>query len=121
MKEIALKKMLEELKDNKNPAIDSIHNFLCDQEDANLFEMISLKNKTLQGAYKYCVDKAKKSKYRDGQSAMVPDKVVFGWIVEYYKNTKNEKPKTSKKESPKKETPKSKTKPKSEETQLSLF
>lgn len=84
MKKQALDKMLKELKDNKNKNIDIIHNYLCDQEDEELFKGILKENKTLKGALEHCQDLARK-KAQSGV-AVIDDKTVFAWVIDYFKN-----------------------------------
>ena len=85
----------------------------------------------------YCIRKASKSEYREGQGAMVDDATVFSWVKEYFtaekvetkpvvgkmttgskKSTKQPTKKPTKK--PKKKKPTKKT-PEKDEKQLDLF
>ena len=85
----------------------------------------------------YCIRKASKSDYREGQGAMVDDATVFSWVKEYFtaekvetkpvvgkmttgskKSTKQPTKKPTKK--PKKKKPTKKT-PVKDEKQLDLF
>lgn len=84
IKQRALAKMNEEMSQKHSRSIDSIHNWLCDQEDDELFEKICQEGKTIADAYRYCHNKS--SEYRDGDCAMISDNVVFGWVVEYFKS-----------------------------------
>lgn len=120
IKEIALQKMLKEMNGSQNSIEDSIHNFLCDQNDEVLFKNIGKEGKSIKGAFDYCFKKAKESAFNSGQGAMVPDEVVFGWVLDYFNDTKNAK--APKKKEVKKVSAKPKVAPtESEETQLSLF
>lgn len=84
IKDKALAKMNEEMSQKHSRSIDSIHNWLCDQEDDELFEKICQEGKTIADAYRYCHNKS--SEYRDGDCTMISDNVVFGWVVDYFKS-----------------------------------
>lgn len=84
IKQRALVKMNEEMSQKHSRSIDAIHNWLCEQEDDELFEKICQEGKTIAAAYRYCHNKS--SEYRDGDCAMISDNVVFGWVVEYFKS-----------------------------------
>lgn len=84
IKQRALAKMNEEMSKPHIFAVDAIHNWLCVQEDDELFEGICKEGKTVANAYTYCVNRA--SDQRDGGCAVVADSVVFGWAVEYFKS-----------------------------------
>ena len=84
IKQSALEKMNAEMSQKHSRSIDSIHNWLCEQEDDELFEKICQEGKTIAAAYRYCHNKS--SEYRDGDCAMISDNVVFGWVVEYFKS-----------------------------------
>lgn len=136
IKDKALAKMNEEMSKGHSRSIDAIHNWLCDQEDDELFENICQEGKTISDAYRYCHNKS--SEYRDGDCAMVSDDIVFGWIVDYFKSSLQEvkeayldrsKVIDDKKHVKKKETPKNnvktiqkeKPKEKSDFERISLF
>ena len=117
IKDMALAKMNEEMSEGHSRSIDAIHNWLCDQEDDELFENICQEGKTISDAYRYCHNKS--SEYRDGDCAMVSDDIVFGWIVDYFKSSLQEvkeayldrsKVIDDKKHAKKKETPKNNVK-----------
>jgi len=113
IKQKAIAKMNNEMSKKHSPAVDAIHNFLCDQNDDELFEDICKDGKSIADAYAYCVNNA--SKQRDGKCAMISDSVVFGWVVDYFKSdlkeikssvkaevtTSNDKKPVAKKQSPK--------------------
>lgn len=113
IKQRALEKMNEEMNQKHSRSIDAIHNWLCEQEDDELFEKICQEGKTIAAAYRYCHNKS--SEYRDGDCAMIADSVVFGWVVDYFKSdlkeikssvkaevtTSNDKKPVAKKQSPK--------------------
>ena len=82
IKQKAIAKMNNEMSQKHSPAVDVIHNFLCDQNDDELFENICKDGKSIADAYAYCVNKA--SEQRDGNCAMISDSVVFGWVVDYF-------------------------------------
>lgn len=84
IKQRALAKMNEEMSQKHSRSIDSIHNWLCEQEDDELFEKICQEGKTIADAYRYCRNKS--SEYRDGDCAMVSNEIVFGWVVDYFKS-----------------------------------
>ena len=84
IKQRALEKMNEEMSKQHTFAVDAIHNWLCVQEDDELFEGICKEGKTIANAYTYCVNRA--SDQRDGGCAVVADSVVFGWAAEYFKS-----------------------------------
>lgn len=136
IKDKALAKMNEEMSEGHSRSIDAIHNWLCDQEDDELFEKICQEGKTLADAYRYCHNKS--SEYRDGDCAMVSNEIVFGWVVDYFKSElqdvksrniersccKDDKQRTEKKEKPKTTTRvshKAKLKEKSDFERINLF
>ncbi len=82
IKQKAIAKMNNEMSQKHSPAVDVIHNFLCDQNDDELFENICKDGKSIADAYAFCINKA--SKQRDGKCAMISDSVVFGWGVDYF-------------------------------------
>ena len=82
IKQKAIAKMNNEMSKKHSPAVDVIHNFLCDQNDDELFENICKDGKSIADAYAFCINKA--SKQRDGKCAMISDSVVFGWVVDYF-------------------------------------
>ncbi|MDR7924353.1 Cas9 inhibitor AcrIIA9 family protein [Latilactobacillus sakei subsp. sakei] len=102
LKEQALEKMLVEMNEEYSPAVDQIHNWLCNQGDEDLLNGIMAEDKTINRAMKYCRDKAKESA-KDGV-AMIEDATVYGWVKEYFTTpdlaidkTKPKKTKKSKK------------------------
>lgn len=118
MKDFALKKMLEEMDGTQSQAEDMIHNFLCEQTDSKLFEQIMEDNKTIKGAYKYCMSRARSSEHAKNGGAMVPRETVFEWVLDYYSGKEIKKTKKKKTEEKPKEKPITETE---EDTQLSLF
>jgi len=113
IKQRALAKMNEEMSQKHSPAVNVIHNWLCDQTDDTLFENICQDGKTIKAAFKYCVKNAYKNK--ENNCAMIADSVVFGWVVDYFNSdlkevkssvtasiiTSNDKKPETNKESPK--------------------
>nr|DAU25269.1 MAG TPA: PcfK-like protein [Caudoviricetes sp.] len=134
IKQRALEKMNEEMSEGHSRSIDAIHNWLCDQDDDELFEKVCQDGKSINSAYMYCHNKA--ADYREGNGAMVSDDIVFGWVVDYFKSSLQEVKETylysskgidDKKHAEKKETPKNnvktsrKEKEKSDFERISLF
>lgn len=134
IKDKALAKMNEEMSEGHSRSIDAIHNWLCDQDDDELFEKVCQDGKSINSAYMYCHNKA--ADYREGNCAMVSDDIVFGWVVDYFKSSLQEvkeahldrsKVVDDKKHAEKKETPKNnvktsqKKKEKSDFERISLF
>ena len=137
----------EEMAEAHTPTEDAIHNWIVDnQEDDELIAgILKHLDRTIKDAMAYCIRKASKSDYRNGQGAMVDDATVFSWVKEYFtaekvetksvvgkmttgskKSTKNTQKKQAKKKplakktSEKKKTPKKKM-PKEVVEQLDLF
>lgn len=136
IKQRALEKMNAEMSQKHSRSIDAIHNWLCEQEDDELFEKICQEGKTIADAYRYCHNKS--SEYRDGDCAMVSNEIVFGWVVDYFKSElqdvkscniersycKDDKQRTEKKKESKtiaKVSQKAKAKEKSDFERISLF
>lgn len=86
MKEQALEKMLKEMNEEHDPTADTIHNWLCDQEDEELFAGIMKEDRSIRGAMNYCMHKAKENAEGKGSltMAMISDEVVYGWVREYF-------------------------------------
>ena len=137
----------DEMAEAHTPTEDAIHNWIVDhQEDDELIAgILKHLDRTIKDAMGYCIRKASKSDYRNGQGAMVDDATVFSWVKEYFtaekvetksvvgkmttgskKSTKNTQKKQAKKKtlakktSEKKKTPKKKM-PKEDGKQLDLF
>lgn len=132
----------DEMAEAHTPTEDAIHNWIVDhQEDDELIAgILKHLDRTIKDAMGYCIRKASKSDYRNGQGAMVDDATVFSWVKEYFtaekvetksvvgkmttgskKSTKNtQKKQAKKKTSAKKKTPKKKM-PKEVVEQLDLF
>ena len=129
----------DEMAEAHTPTEDAIHNWIVDhQEDDELIAgILTHLDRTIKDAMAYCIRKASKSEYREGQGAMVDDATVFSWVKEYFtaekvetkpvvgkmttgikKSTKQPTKKPTKK--PKKKKPTKKT-PEKDEKQLDLF
>lgn len=76
----------DEMAEAHTPTEDAIHNWIVDhQEDDELIAgILEHLDRTIKGAMGYCIRKASKSGYRDGQGAMVDDGAVFSWVKEYF-------------------------------------
>lgn len=134
----------DEMVEAHTPTEDAIHNWIVDhQEDDELISgILTHLDRTIKNAMRYCIRKASKSDYKNGQGAMVDDDTVFSWVKEYFtaeeveigsvfgrmatgskKSTKKPKKKQNKsltKTETKKKVP-TKKKPKKEGKQLDLF
>ena len=129
----------EEMAEAHTPTEDAIHNWVVDnQEDDELIAgILKHLDRTIKDAMAYCIRKASKSDYRNGQGAMVDDATVFSWVKEYFtaekvetksvvgkmttgskKSTKQPTKKPTKKPKKKKTTKKN---PEKDEKQLDLF
>lgn len=103
-KEQALQKMLQEMERKHSQAEDRIHNWLCDHsDDAALMAGICEEGKTIEGAFKYCQDNARKKAV--GGCAVIEDETVFGWVYEYFVGKKAKKEKATPKPKPAKKEP----------------
>ena len=132
----------EEMDKDHTPTEDAIHNWIVDhQEDDELIAgILKHLDRTIKSAMGYCIRKASKSDYRNGQGAMVDDATVFSWVKEYFtaekvetksvvgkmttgskKSTKNTQKKQTKKKTPAKKKPPKKKMPKEVGEQLDLF
>lgn len=128
IKDKALAKMNEEMSQIHSDGEDAIHNWLCDQDDNELFEKVCQDGKSINSAYMYCHNKA--ADYREGNCAMVSDDIVFGWVVDYFKSSLQEvkeehldhsKVIDDKKHTKKKETPKNNVKTSQKEKEKADF
>lgn len=82
LKEKALSKMLEEMNNEHTQIEDTIHNWLCNQDDEKILLGILNEGRSIKGAVKYMASLAKKS--IDGNMAVVDDSTGFGWIRDYF-------------------------------------
>lgn len=87
-KQQALNKMLEELNTKHSPGVDQIHNWICEQDDENLFTNILKDGKTIANAIQYAAGKARKNAMSG--VAFATDEEVYQWIVEYFASDKTE-------------------------------
>lgn len=76
----------EEMAEAHTPTEDAIHNWIVDhQEDDELIAgILKHLDRTIKDAMGYCIRKASKSDYKNGQGAMVDDATVFSWVKEYF-------------------------------------
>lgn len=76
----------EEMAEAHTPTEGAIHNWIVDhQEDDELIAgILKHLDRTIKDAMAYCIRKASKSDYREGQGAMVDDATVFSWVKEYF-------------------------------------
>jgi gp22 len=82
IKEKALAKLLEELNQPHDAALDRVHNWICDQEDNELFEGILKERYSLKCALSFAKEKARK--FAENGVACIDDATVFRWIREYF-------------------------------------
>ena len=132
----------EEMAKDHTPTEDAIHNWIVvHQEDDELISgILTHLDRTIKDAMGYCIRKASKSDYKNGQGAMVDDDTVFSWVKEYFtaekvetksvvgkmttgskKSAKNTQKKQTKKKTPAKKKPPKKKMPKEVGEQLDLF
>ena len=76
----------DEMAEAHTPTEDAIHNWIVDhQEDDELIAgILKHLDRTIKDAMAYCIRKASKSDYREGQGALVDDDTVFSWVKEYF-------------------------------------
>ncbi|WP_455458640.1 Cas9 inhibitor AcrIIA9 family protein [Streptococcus salivarius] len=76
----------DEMAETHTPTEDAIHNWIVDhQEDDELIAgILTHLDRTIKDAMGYCIRKASKSDYKNGQGAMVDDDTVFSWVKEYF-------------------------------------
>lgn len=82
LKSQALVKMLDEMNKEHTPVEDYIHNWLCGQEDEELFAGVLKDGKSINGAVKYMVNQARK--VVSGNMVAVDDATGFGWVRDYF-------------------------------------
>lgn len=83
-KEKALEKLNAELQTAHSAAEDKIHNWICDQEDEDLFDGILKEGKSFKNAFTYLINKA--SEKKTGNAAVMTDQEAYEHIVHYFKN-----------------------------------
>ena len=76
----------DEMAETHTPTEDAIHNWIVDhQEDDELIAgILTHLDRTIKDAMAYCIRKASKSEYREGQGAMIDHVAVFSWVKEYF-------------------------------------
>lgn len=82
IKEKALAKLLEELNQPHDTALDRVHNWICDQEDEELFKGILKERYSLKCALSHAKEKARK--FAENGVACIDDATVFRWVREYF-------------------------------------
>jgi hypothetical protein len=83
-KQQALSKMLEEMNIEHSSTEDYIHNWLCDQEDDELFECILKEGKSIKNSLNYLTEQARKG--TKSNTAVMSDEEGFKIIVDYFKS-----------------------------------
>lgn len=96
LKAKALEKMLVEMNVKHSPAIDRIHNWLCNQDDDVMMQNILKDGKTITGSFNYAKSKAQKE--AENGVACIEDSTVYDWIKEYFASDAIEKPAAAVKE-----------------------
>lgn len=83
---MAVRHFDDEMVEAHTPTEDAIHNWIVDnQEDDELISgILTHLDRTIKNAMGYCIRKASKSDYKNGQGAMVDDATVFSWVKEYF-------------------------------------
>lgn len=76
----------DEMEEAHTPTEDAIHNWIVDhQEDDELIAgILTHLDRTIKDAMRYCIRKASKSDYKNGQGAIVDYDTVFSWVKEYF-------------------------------------
>ena len=76
----------DEMAEAHTPTEDAIHNWIVDnQEDDELIAgILKHLDRTIKDAMAYCIRKASKSDYKNGQGAIVDYDTVFSWVKEYF-------------------------------------
>lgn len=79
-----MEKFLQELEENKNPAIRAIGEHLKQlaEQDDQIKMNLGKEKKSLKNCFKYITNEARK--YAINNCAMIEDKQVYGWAVHYY-------------------------------------
>lgn len=84
LKQRALDKMNEEMNQEHSSTEDFIHNWLCDQEDEELFINILREGKSIKNAMNYLIQSAKNGS-KGSNVAVMSDAEGFAIIVDYFK------------------------------------
>ena len=76
----------DEMAEAHTPTEDAIHNWIVvHQEDDELIAgILTHLDRTIKDAMRYCIRKASKSDYKNGQGAIVDYDTVFSWVKEYF-------------------------------------
>ena len=82
IKDKALSKMLVEMANEHTSTEDKIHNWLCDQNDDELFAGVFDTKKSIGQAVEFCGSKARELAMRG--VAMVDVDTVYGWVRYYF-------------------------------------
>lgn len=82
IKQQALDKMLEEMNQEHSPSEDHIHNWICEQDDDELFQGILKDGYTIKYSLDYA--KGKAQEFAKNGVACIDDETVFGWVREYF-------------------------------------
>ncbi|WP_394467996.1 Cas9 inhibitor AcrIIA9 family protein [Streptococcus anginosus] len=82
IKQQALDKMLEEMNQEHSPSEDRIHNWICEQDDDELFQGILKDGYTIKCSLDYVKGKARE--FAKNGVACIDDVTVFGWVREYF-------------------------------------
>ena len=82
IKQQALDKMLKEMNQEHSPSEDRIHNWICEQDDDELFQGILKDGYTIKCSLDYAKGKARE--FANNGVACIDDNTVFGWIREYF-------------------------------------
>lgn len=90
LKQQALAKMLVEMNQEHSPSEDCVHNWICEQEDEELFLGVLKDGHTIKASMKYAMDKARE--FAQNGVACIDDQTVFGWIREYFLSNRKTEP-----------------------------
>lgn len=82
IKQQALDKMLKEMNQEHSPSEDRIHNWICEQDDDELFQGILKDGYTIKCSLDYAKGKARE--FAKNGVACIDDETVFGWAREYF-------------------------------------
>lgn len=83
LKQQALDKLLKEMLEEHTATEDSIHNWLCEQEEEALWEGILKEDRSIQQAVQYCIQKAYEL-HKNQQALMLDNETVFKWVRDYF-------------------------------------
>ena len=82
IKQQALDKMLKEMNQEHSPSEDRIHNWICEQDDDELFQGILKDGYTIKCSLDYAKGKARELAVNG--VACIDDNTVYGWVREYF-------------------------------------